>query len=283
VRLDKEAVLQALDISGFYKAELGELRPGNNGNHQAICPFHDDTQPSLSVDLTRGLFRCFGCGAKGDVFNFFMRRHGCDFKAALHELARLAGLDPETRPKEDDPGLTLEQFATAKKLEVNFLQSYGVKESKGKDGQQPYVVFEYRDIDGKLVKESTRMRFSMGERPKAKRRGKAIPYGLWRIPEMLAEGELIICEGESDSLTAWLYSLPALGLPGKTTTGLLYPTTLDGFKTVYVWKEPGAEDFPLNVARALDGFKVKAMIPPNGVKDLSEAHVRGLNVLALVR
>lgn len=34
------------------------------------CPFHDDGHASLSVDLDRGLFNCFGCGAKGGVKRF---------------------------------------------------------------------------------------------------------------------------------------------------------------------------------------------------------------------
>lgn len=74
-----------------------------------------------------------------------------------------------------------------------------------------------------------------------------------------------------------------LTLPGKTMTRLLDPALLEGFKTVYVWQEPGAEDFPVNVAKALPGFTVKRMLPPEGVKDISEAHCRGLDVLGLMR
>lgn len=109
-------------------------------------------------------------------------------------------------------------------------------------------------------------------------------YGLWRIPEMLAEdGELILVEGESDTLTAWHHGLPALGLPGKGMTRLLDPTFLAGFKAIYVWQEPDAPYFPVNVAKALPGFRVLRMVPPGRVKDISEVHIRGLDVLALVR
>lgn len=36
----------------------------------ALCPFHDDNNPSLSIDATRGIYKCFSCGAGGNVFNF---------------------------------------------------------------------------------------------------------------------------------------------------------------------------------------------------------------------
>jgi hypothetical protein len=36
----------------------------------ALCPFHDDNNPSLSIDGTRGIYKCFSCGAGGNVFNF---------------------------------------------------------------------------------------------------------------------------------------------------------------------------------------------------------------------
>ena len=36
----------------------------------ALCPFHDDHNPSLSIDGTRRMFQCFSCGAAGDVFQF---------------------------------------------------------------------------------------------------------------------------------------------------------------------------------------------------------------------
>lgn len=48
-----------------------------------LCPFHEDKNPSLSVDKEKGLFHCFGCGAGGDVFDFVMKKQGVEFKEAL--------------------------------------------------------------------------------------------------------------------------------------------------------------------------------------------------------
>jgi len=41
----------------------------------AICPFHDDHNPSLNIDANRGLYKCFSCGAGGDVFHFVRQYH----------------------------------------------------------------------------------------------------------------------------------------------------------------------------------------------------------------
>ena len=134
-------IKQALDFLAFFENELGKLRPGSNGNSLGFCPFHKDRVPSFSVNLENGLWHCFGCGAAGDVFDFAQRKWNCDFPTALRELARLAGLDPdeETRQREKE-GLTLEQFAAAKNLPVDFLIQHGVKQARGKD-ERPYVVF----------------------------------------------------------------------------------------------------------------------------------------------
>jgi hypothetical protein len=282
-----EEIKERLNFEAFYRRELGELKPGANGDALVLCPFHTEQTASLSVNLNNGLWNCFGCGASGDVIDFYQRSHGVDFKTALRELAYFAGLDPdeETRQREKE-GLTLEAFAEAKRLPIDFLQEHGVKEARGKDGR-PYVVFEYRGLDGKVIPEATRLRFSMSERPIAKRGGKPVIYGLWRKTQLLAEeGELLLLEGESDALTAWHYGLPAVGVPGKTLLKTLSLEFFQDFRTVFVWQEPGAEGWAKEVAarlKDLPGLRVFAMTPPPGIKDLSEAYCRGLDVVSVVR
>ncbi len=56
-----------------------------------LCPFHDDTHPSLSVTPERGLFHCFACGAGGDVIRFVERLDGVTFPEALRILAGHTG------------------------------------------------------------------------------------------------------------------------------------------------------------------------------------------------
>jgi len=61
-------------------------------NHFGLCPFHADSKPSFSVSGDKQIFKCFGCGAGGDVFRFLMLREGLDFQEAVRELARRAGI-----------------------------------------------------------------------------------------------------------------------------------------------------------------------------------------------
>ncbi len=59
----------------------------------APCPFHQETKPSFSVDEQRGVFYCFGCQASGDIFHFYGRINGLDFKESLIQLAEEAGVE----------------------------------------------------------------------------------------------------------------------------------------------------------------------------------------------
>ena len=55
--------------------------------HKALCPFHDDSHPSLSFCVRRNTFRCFVCDAHGGTIDLVMRFLGKDFKDACHWLA----------------------------------------------------------------------------------------------------------------------------------------------------------------------------------------------------
>ena len=73
----------------------------------APCPFHQETKPSFSVHEEQGLFYCFGCHASGDIFDFYGRINGLDFRDTLEQLAAEAGVsldrgpaDPKRREQE---------------------------------------------------------------------------------------------------------------------------------------------------------------------------------------
>lgn len=50
------------------------------------CPFHEDSSPSLFIFTDDNHFHCFGCGARGDAIEFYMKLHKCDFKEAVNNL-----------------------------------------------------------------------------------------------------------------------------------------------------------------------------------------------------
>ncbi len=59
----------------------------------AVCPFHDDRNPSLKIDPSMQLWHCFGCGKGGDVFGWVKEAEGLDFPDAVRELAERAHIE----------------------------------------------------------------------------------------------------------------------------------------------------------------------------------------------
>lgn len=74
------------DATHYYHQE-GLKLIGRGDWRTALCPFHRDRTPSLSVRVPGGGFCCHACGAKGgDILDFHRRRHGLDFVTAAKEL-----------------------------------------------------------------------------------------------------------------------------------------------------------------------------------------------------
>ena len=70
-----------------YYRQQGLKLVGGGEWKSAVCPFHDDTKPSLRVQRDTGAFRCMVCGAHGgDVLAFHMQRHGLLFIEAARSL-----------------------------------------------------------------------------------------------------------------------------------------------------------------------------------------------------
>jgi len=59
---------------------------------KGLCPFHQEKTPSFVVFPDSGNFHCFGCGRGGDIFTFYMGAENVEFREALQELARRAGV-----------------------------------------------------------------------------------------------------------------------------------------------------------------------------------------------
>lgn len=90
----------SLDLSQQVKTKLSlsavvrnavELK-GNGARYLGLCPFHQEKTPSFQVRDDLGRYKCFGCGASGDIFEFVMRLRGLSFKEAVAELAIKAGI-----------------------------------------------------------------------------------------------------------------------------------------------------------------------------------------------
>ena len=71
-----------LDVLAQYGIEV---KPQGRG-YLAKCPFHDDHNPSLSVDPIKNVWHCFGCEAGGSVIDFVMKKDGLTFREAMDKL-----------------------------------------------------------------------------------------------------------------------------------------------------------------------------------------------------
>jgi DNA primase len=89
-----EAILatikNAIDIVALVGENLSLHRTGSK--FKALCPFHDDHNPSLEVNPERQSYKCWSCGAGGDVFDFVQAFDRVDFPEALRMLAERAGV-----------------------------------------------------------------------------------------------------------------------------------------------------------------------------------------------
>lgn len=79
------------------------------GRWVAPCPFHQETKPSFSVNEEQGFFYCFGCQAAGDLFDFYSRINGLEFRETLEQLAEEAHV-PLTGFKEDPKAASERDF-----------------------------------------------------------------------------------------------------------------------------------------------------------------------------
>jgi hypothetical protein len=279
----QEAISQVkarVDIVAVIGRSVHLERAGDR--YKALCPFHNDQKtPNFYVSERLCRFKCFACPASGDVIDFIMKTENRDFMDVLRDLAKQTGVTlPTVSPVtllHGRGGLTLEELASVKKLPLSFLQALGCRNTRR--NSVTAVLIPYPDTSSNIA--GIRYRHSMKEEPRFSwRKGDhAMPYGLPRLARAKRAGYMVWGEGESDCWTAWLNDLPFLGLPGKSTfrpAWAAYTTEV----TNYLWVEPDADDLMVKMAHAIPGLMV--IQAPTGAKDISEAHIQGQDVKALL-
>jgi len=243
---------------------LQAVKPLHDRQWLARCPAHDDKHPSLSVkeaDDGRVLLKCFSanCTAEdiakaigltlADLFseNTRDRYSGNRRNSATPASSKRGNSQPDAQaavqhsmqhPRNTHTGLTLTEYATAKRLPLDILQAFGLTDCT-RSGK-PAVRIPYFDSDGN--ESAVRYRVAMtGDRFKWKSGAKTCLYGLNRLEEARAAGSVVIVEGESDCHTLWHYGVPAVGLPGAGNWNEARDAQhLDGVGCVYVICEPDA-------------------------------------------
>src|SRR6266568_8484449 len=90
-------VRSAADIVDF----IGQVTPLKlaGKSYKGLCPFHREKTPSFTVDRTKGLFYCFGCGTGGDVFKFLTLTERFTFPEAVEYVAGRVGIELPRRKR----------------------------------------------------------------------------------------------------------------------------------------------------------------------------------------
>ncbi|MFV1999414.1 MAG: DNA primase [Acidimicrobiia bacterium] len=123
----------------------------------AVCPFHSEKTPSLSIDGSKGLYHCFGCGKSGDVYRWVQETQGLDFSAAVEYLARRAGVTLTVDPEAARRRSQRESLVEATTIAVEF---YKERLKSAPDAGTARRYLRSRGYDGEVVEK-----FALGYSP----------------------------------------------------------------------------------------------------------------------
>lgn len=95
----KEEIRDTADLVEVVEDYVKLKRSGRSW--KGLCPFHDENTPSFHVTPELGIYKCFGCGESGDVFNFVMEMEGIGFVETMRTLADRFGISLPEMDEED--------------------------------------------------------------------------------------------------------------------------------------------------------------------------------------
>lgn len=136
MRDDITAIKSNIDVQELFQRHFPQHFRAN-GN--SLCPFHNDTNDSLS--FRNGSFKCFAdhCGVRGDVIDLYMQIHGCDFREAVKVLQAETGTI-SGKPRRKTATGELQSLKAQRRPEPDFVRRYG---QLVKADLIPYEAIEY--------------------------------------------------------------------------------------------------------------------------------------------
>ena len=189
------------------------------GQFKTLCPFHDDTKPSLKVNTIKNIYHCFACDAGGNILEFVQEMENENLRKAAIELAEICGIQTaesakvrksKQRKKAKSKKTKLE---TSKPLDANMKSGGGLEEKDGESVNQP-LTFELKNFevdhpffDERGISAEKRKTFGLGIATRGLMKGRMV------IPIHNAQGELIAYCGRWPSIDILegepKYKLPA--------------------------------------------------------------------------
>lgn len=260
-----------IDYESEYKKYLNNPKK-NKDSLMTRCPFHDDDNPSFSVNLKNGMYHCFGCNEQGNLFNFISKMEDITTNEAYKGICEKYNIEyiPESKIEKEviDDKYDILIYSKDKGIPLNYLEkTWKISNFK------KVIKIPYMDEEEKVV--SNRFR-GINKSFRWEKNAVIIPYGLQLLSKHKNKDYLILVEGESDTQSLELVGHPALGIPGATTFKSTWIKYLKG-KKVYIHNENdiGGNIFKDNICRTLEKFNYKNKVyefscSDYGVKDPNE-------------
>ena len=120
---------------------------------KAICPFHDDSNPSLTISSTKGFYHCFSCGAHGTALGFLMDYEHLGFVEAIESLSSDLGIDIPYEKNSKPAKRNNDLFVFMDKIQEHYQNNL-------KNNKKAIDYLKKRGINGKTAK-----RFNIGYAP----------------------------------------------------------------------------------------------------------------------
>lgn len=101
---------------------------------KGLCPFHDDKNPSFTVNRDMQIYKCFSCGAGGNVFTFLQKHEKMTFPEAIRFLAEKLGVViPETAKADKAMGAARDDLKKLNQSAVNYFHKLLLNSNTGKE------------------------------------------------------------------------------------------------------------------------------------------------------
>jgi hypothetical protein len=240
----------------------------------AACPAHQDEQNSLSVGRGEGkwLLRCqAGCRTEDVASAIGLTVAALFDKPAAGEGVLYPSSNRATAQPSAASGLTLEQYAAAKRLPLDLLRGCGLSDITYEGA--PAVRIPYLGPSGELL--AVRFRIALqGDRFRWKAGSKPQLYGLNRLAEAREMGQVVLVEGESDVHTFWHHGIPALGVPGAANWREDRDAQhLDRIERIYIVIEPDRGGDAVRHWVSQSAIRHRALLVTLPMKDASALHL----------
>lgn len=140
-----DKIIDSADIVDIISKYIPLTKKG--ADYKGVCPFHNDTDPSLSVSPTKKVWKCFSCGTAGNVIGFVQKFKNISFIEALSEVAENVGIkiDIRTNSEEDLHKNKLSGIVA----DATKFYSFYLKNSK--EGQEALKYLHNRKLDDDVI------------------------------------------------------------------------------------------------------------------------------------